>query len=204
VPRGGAARSARLAHNQEVRGSNPLPATKKKVLAVARTFFFGIINSMSNLKLSHNAARNLATVGMGLVIITVLLIGVFFIDKSHRDSKLSAYAQSLEVPPQCRKSVDEYIAGQFTPMDEILRRDYTCSQNNITVSQAMTFFTSKGFAAQHSTLKNVYVLQKDGYYYSVKLLAVGESDESIRTQENASSAELALVALKTYTGFRSY
>ncbi len=28
--RGGAVWSARLAHNQEVRGSNPLPATKKK------------------------------------------------------------------------------------------------------------------------------------------------------------------------------
>ena len=31
VPRGGAARSARLAHNQQVAGSNPAPATKKTV-----------------------------------------------------------------------------------------------------------------------------------------------------------------------------
>lgn len=31
VSRGGAARSARLAHNQEVVGSNPTPATKETV-----------------------------------------------------------------------------------------------------------------------------------------------------------------------------
>ena len=30
MPRGGAARSARVAHNHKVAGSNPAPATKKK------------------------------------------------------------------------------------------------------------------------------------------------------------------------------
>ena len=38
MPRGGAARSARVAHNHKVAGSNPAPATKKK--DSLRTVFF--------------------------------------------------------------------------------------------------------------------------------------------------------------------
>ena len=38
MPRGGAARSARVAHNHKVAGSNPAPATMKKVPLVG-TFF---------------------------------------------------------------------------------------------------------------------------------------------------------------------
>ena len=38
VSRGGAARSARLAHNQEVVGSNPTPATKKNTSRMTGVF----------------------------------------------------------------------------------------------------------------------------------------------------------------------
>lgn len=41
VSRGGAAWSARLAHNQQVAGSNPAPATKKGVSDSERSFLFG-------------------------------------------------------------------------------------------------------------------------------------------------------------------
>ncbi len=41
VSRGGAARSARVAHNHKVAGSNPAPATKKKRLPSGGRFFFG-------------------------------------------------------------------------------------------------------------------------------------------------------------------
>ena len=40
VSRGGAAWSARLAHNQQVAGSNPAPATKKGVSCFGRSFLF--------------------------------------------------------------------------------------------------------------------------------------------------------------------
>lgn len=42
VSRGGAAWSARLAHNQQVAGSNPAPATKKKAQALAELFSFAM------------------------------------------------------------------------------------------------------------------------------------------------------------------
>ncbi len=38
VSRGGAAWSARLAHNQEVAGSNPAPATKRKAQLLVELF----------------------------------------------------------------------------------------------------------------------------------------------------------------------
>lgn len=38
VPRGGAVWSARMAHNHQVAGSNPAPATKKKVGLYDRLF----------------------------------------------------------------------------------------------------------------------------------------------------------------------
>lgn len=44
VPRGGAAWSARLAHNQEVVGSNPTPATKKDASAMERLFLFSFVD----------------------------------------------------------------------------------------------------------------------------------------------------------------
>ena len=40
ISRGGAVWSARVAHNHKVVGSNPAPATKKKLWAFARSFFF--------------------------------------------------------------------------------------------------------------------------------------------------------------------
>ena len=46
VSRGGAARSARLAHNQEVVGSNPTPATKE-IVPLRWGFFLGYVIDMS-------------------------------------------------------------------------------------------------------------------------------------------------------------
>ncbi len=40
MPRGGAVWSARMAHNHQVAGSNPAPATKKKRQPFGRRFFF--------------------------------------------------------------------------------------------------------------------------------------------------------------------
>lgn len=40
VSRGGAVWSARMAHNHQVAGSNPAPATKKKRQPFGRRFFF--------------------------------------------------------------------------------------------------------------------------------------------------------------------
>ncbi len=40
VPRGGAARLARVAHNHKVVGSNPTPATKKDFELVSEPFLF--------------------------------------------------------------------------------------------------------------------------------------------------------------------
>ena len=40
ISRGGAVWSARMAHNHQVAGSNPAPATKKKRQPFGRRFFF--------------------------------------------------------------------------------------------------------------------------------------------------------------------
>ena len=40
VPRGGAARLARVAHNHKVAGSNPAPATKKDFEAIQSLFCY--------------------------------------------------------------------------------------------------------------------------------------------------------------------
>ena len=45
VPRGGAARLARVAHNHKVAGSNPAPATKKDFSKTGRSFLFVYFSS---------------------------------------------------------------------------------------------------------------------------------------------------------------
>ncbi len=47
VPRGGAARLARVAHNHKVAGSNPAPATKKDFEAIQSLFCFVFLYPIS-------------------------------------------------------------------------------------------------------------------------------------------------------------
>lgn len=58
MPRGGAARSARVAHNHKVAGSNPAPATKKKPSAKRLGIFSTLREQNSNLRLFLPLAKS--------------------------------------------------------------------------------------------------------------------------------------------------
>lgn len=159
---------------------------------------------MKRPKLTNNSVRTAAIISLGLLAAAVVLIGLFLIDKAHRDSQLNTHAQSIGIPPQCKLASEEYISGEFTPMDEILRRNYDCESDDITINQARAFFTSRNFTLQHPMLKNVYVLHENGYYYKVALLASGGNGEPAKSNVSSQSSAFSLTTIKFYTGFHSY